>query len=164
MQKNNLKYFEFLGIIGVIVSLLFVAYQVQQANRIARVTTEYEIRNNRSEWQSIFLENPEITEFMIRIIAQSNSIEDMPEIDRRRAYIFAMRGIETWAAAETAFANGMLSNETYDYISEDINNTIKYQPGMHFFLNSILSDYPSLAESDIGNKIANGLEEYRSNL
>jgi len=164
MQKDNQKYFEFLGVIGVIVSLLFVAFQIQQANRIARVTTEYEIRNNRSEWQAIFLENPELTEFMVRVAAQPNSIEEMRETDRRRAYIFALRGIETWAAAETAYANDMLSRETYEYILADIDNTIRYQPGLHFFLDLILIDYPSLADSDIGRRIAGGLENVASNL
>ncbi|PCI76244.1 MAG: hypothetical protein COB20_11145 [SAR86 cluster bacterium] len=148
MNISMTQLFEAAGILAVVISLLFVAYQIQQANLIARVTTEYEIRNNHAEFNQSIFTNPDIASFLgSKFDPPAES--GMTQGEYVQGIAFAIRSINIWTAAETAFKNGMLSESTYNFMIDDIRYTLAADPGMRLFYRDTIAVFPSQSGMDV---------------
>ena len=67
MSLRKSTFLEISGMVAVVLSLLFVGYQIQQANRITIVTTEYELRNNYSSLNELIIGNQELAQLFVNI-------------------------------------------------------------------------------------------------
>ena len=59
--------FELVGIFAVVISLLIVAYEVRQSNRIAQATTTYEIGRDVNEFNIMGYTNPQFAELLLSL-------------------------------------------------------------------------------------------------
>jgi len=154
-----MNYFEIIGIVSVVISLLFVAYQIQQSNKIARVTTEYEIRNNHSSSNEIAMSDQDFATLLFK--ATDPTFEPAGG-ELAQLIAFTLRSVNFWAAAGTAHENGLLTNDTYEFVLDDIRNFINSMPGLHPVVNTILAVYPSLKKPKIIGIVHKMMGEYNN--
>ena len=132
---------EILGIITVIVSLLFVAYEINQANKIAMVDSEQAIWENFSTINELIMDNTEFAELMYSMTNEDAVFSDS-DLEKVRAFV--RRLTNAWSAAENSYNNGMLTEQTYQVLYDDVRNLLMTYPGSRQAWQELLDLYPNL--------------------
>ena len=104
---SRFNLFEVIGAFTLIISLFFIGYEINLANKIAQVETEWEMFNSYASYNELHIEKPE---FFI-----AKPISEYTEIDKIRKTSEFYRLLNIWLAAETAYSSGMISEATYPY-------------------------------------------------
>jgi len=146
------KLLELAGAATLIISLIFIGYEIRLANRIALVETEWEMFNSYAAYNEMAIEQPEL--FAERPISEYTETE----IVGKRTQFF--RTLNIWLAAETAYSNGMISEATYLITLADAQALITTQKesGTVILWQSILDRYPFLGDKEIIKLIAKELD------
>ena len=142
--------------LGVIAGIFFLAFEIQQSNRIALVANETDIRQSYADHLETVFTNRESAELLARA-SQPGAEFDDAEMEMLSAYVFTFLNI--WAAVEIGHDNGMLPRQTYDDIEDDIQANIKYYPAMHSIFRNAMSDYPSSKDSEVYRMINEALDD-----
>lgn len=144
MQKDSRKEIaEILGIVSILASLLFVAFEIRQANRIAIASTEIGIRNSYSEFNRSIHSGPDMAELLSR--ARETGIEWSPT-EEVKLLMAASDVLNIWQTIETACVNEIAQEETCAELDDDIRAFIATFPGLQRVWNMLLENYPSLAD------------------
>lgn len=144
--------------VGVIAGIIFLILEIQQANRIARVSAEYDLRNNFSSVNELVLVNDELAEFLFR---RSEDGAVLDSTARVRAGAWTRRSLNVWLAAESAYENGIATEVTYNNIFDDIRFEIENSgPSMRAVWRDTLNVYPSLSDTAVFMYITELLEEH----
>ena len=98
------KALEIAGAVTLIISLIFIGYEIRLANRIALVETEWEMFNSYAAFNEMRIEEPEI--FVGKKI---NELTELELISIRARFL---RTLNIWMAAETAFTNNISYGHT----------------------------------------------------
>lgn len=130
---------EGLGVVAVIASLLFVAFEIRQANRIALGTTSYELNRNWMAINEIYVTDPEVRTLIVALNDENFIPED--ELQREQAEAYARRILNNWVAIEEAYANGIASEVIYRMASEDVKAFITKRPGIVRIYKTVASQY-----------------------
>lgn len=147
MKWNNKQVIETIGLLAVVFSLLLVAYEVRQANRIAVVNTEFELRNSYHATNLALLNNPDMVDFVVRMGATGQSLEG-PDAVRARAWTYLQ--LNTWLATALAYENGVTTEETYSNILDHVENVIgRASPEMRAIWRSSIDSFPSVANTPV---------------
>tara|TARA_B100000686_G_C16762930_1_gene959922 strand:- start:1215 stop:1733 length:519 start_codon:yes stop_codon:yes gene_type:complete len=139
--KSVVTILEILGIITVIVSLLFVAYEINQANKIAMVDSEQAIFENFSTINELIMSNTDYAELMHKM---TNQDAEFSESDLEKVRAFVRRLTNAWSAAENSYNNGMLTEQTYQLLYDDVRNLLITYPGSRKAWQELLDLYPNL--------------------
>ena len=144
MQNKNrsiLNILEVLGMVTVILSLLFVAYEINQANKIAMVDSEQAIWGNFSSINELIMGNTEYAELMHKM---TNEDAEFSEADLEKVRAFVRRMTNAWSAAENSYISGMLTEQTYQLLYDDVRNLLTTYPGSRKAWQELLDLYPNL--------------------
>jgi hypothetical protein len=117
MANKHTRYFELIGLGAVVISLLFVAYEIRQANRIASGTTSYEMSRNYMSINELILSNPEVAELLSR--RDSGDFEPNPT-QKTQLQAFAHRLLNQWTSIEEAYDQGLVSERSYQIALDDV--------------------------------------------
>ena len=160
MKLNIRQTIETLGMLAVVISLLLVAYEIRQANRIAVVNTEFDLRNSYHATNVAILNNPDMVDFMVRMNTKGESLEGPDEI---RAMSWTFLHLNTWLATALAYENGVTTKETYQNILDNINNAMaRSSPEMIEIWRRSIDSFPSLAETQIFEYANGALTQYET--
>jgi hypothetical protein len=157
MEITGIQMLEIVGIISVVLSLLFVAYQIQRTNQIAIVTAEIETRNNYSSLNEAMYGNKDLA----ILIEKAQDPEFQPEhgeLTQLRSLGFRFMNI--WLASEVAFKNKMLPATSYSVVLNDIGYVIEEIPYMRHMFKLIIDNYPGWSETEVAQTIIVELEKY----
>ena len=130
---------ESIGITAVIASLLFVAYEIRQANRIALGTTSNELNRN---WMAI--NELDVTDAGVRALLIALSDENFipkDEMQREQAEGYARLMLNNWVAIEEAYNNGIASDALYMMASEDVRAHVAKRPGIVRIYKTVTSHF-----------------------
>ena len=117
MKNTRARIFEAIGVGAVVVSLLFVAYEIRQANRIAIGTTSYEMSRNYMSLNELILANPEVA----ALLANRDSVDFEPSpTQKTQLQAFAHRLLNQWTATEEAYDRGLVSERSYQIALDDV--------------------------------------------
>jgi len=149
---DTTKALELAGAATLIISLIFIGYEIRLANRIALVETEWEMFNSYAEYNALRIEKPEL--FV------EKKINELSELERISIRAQFYRTLNIWLAAETAFNNNMISEATFLITLADAQAmiTIQKRLGTAVIWEEILSRYPFLKDSKIIQLIREGLD------
>jgi hypothetical protein len=123
MEKLN-QWLTLAANLGVLVGLMFLVVELNQANRIAAYTAENARRTQFLDMNTSRIENPEI----IAKLMQPNP--GFSDIEWVQALYTARQQTNTWVDAEHAMRYGLLSDETYAEIFSDIDTVVDEMPGL----------------------------------
>jgi hypothetical protein len=122
-EKLN-QWLSLLANLGVIVGLVFLIAELNQANRIAVYTAESTRSTQFIGMNTSRIENPEIIAKLMKSDPEFNDIEWV------QALYTARQQINTWIDAENAVINGLLSETTRRGVFSDIDVVIAEMPGL----------------------------------
>ena len=147
MKPNQNKMFEVIGLSAIVVSLIFVAYQINQSNRIARGTTSYELSRNWMEMNRLYVTNPEM--LSLRVKLEDKDFVPESDIELQRTMAYARMLINMWTALEEAHENGIASDEYYRIAQNDVKSFIRHRPGILPIFGMVLANYENLSEYEV---------------
>ena len=159
MKKFDLgQTFTILANVGVIAGIIFLALEIQQANRIALVTAEYELRNSFSAINEAVFTNTELAEFLYQTNELGGAIEGS---DISKARSWTHRLLNVWLAATFAYDNGIATEMTYNNILDDVRSSVgSAGPDFRSQWRQSIESFPSLASTDVFVLIDEILDEY----
>jgi len=154
MKWNSRQFVEAIGLSAVVLSLLLVAYEIRQANRIAVVNAEFELRSSYQATNIALLDNPDMVDFTIRLQTSGEQLEGP---DKVRALAWTYIHLNGWVAMALAYENGVTTEETYGNILDNIEGAIgRSSPEMRAIWRTSIDSFPSLANTEIF-QYANGV-------
>ena len=160
MKMTRIQIAEIAGVISVVLSLLFVAFQIQQTNQIAIVTAEIETRNNYSDLnEAMFSDNK-----LASLIERASDPEFQPAVgEDTQLRSLAFRFMNIWLVSEIAFRNGMLPQSSYQIVLDDIKYVLKTEPYMRRYFRLILENYPGWGGTEVVHTISKELAANETN-
>ena len=136
MKISTKQFVEIVGVCSVVLSLLVVAYQIQQANDIARVTTEIELRASYAGINELFIENPELRDVFANLDDPNRTFtEEEASLFGSMTYRF----LNVWVGMEVAYDEGMIGYESWSETLGNIRNMLENQTAGHQFWKATLS-------------------------
>jgi len=123
LKKLN-QWLSLLANLGVLVGLIFLIVELNQSNRIAAYSAESARRTQFLDMNTSRIENPEIIAKLMKPDPEFDDIEWV------QALYTARQQTNTWLDAEHAVINGLLSEQTYIEIFNDIEVVVEEMPGL----------------------------------
>jgi len=131
---------EFLGGLGVIASLVFLAHQIRVSNKLSIAATEREVMGNFSSLNELFMGNNEASNLMAKL-TDPNTDFDKPQTEQARAFV--RRLANAWIAADESHRQGVLTDNTYELLRDDVQMVLLTYPSIQPFVNEFLGFYPT---------------------
>ncbi len=138
MKLGTKDYLELGGITAVIISLLFVALEIRQSNRIALSQSETDFRSRVIEIQSRVIENDDIAAALVKM--RSEDAQLTPE-ENEKIYAWAISLQTNWKSVSAAFEHGLVSQSTMNTILEAPTVNISKYPGLKPYFRQISEEY-----------------------
>lgn len=150
MRVSKFQIVEIIGVASVALSLFFVAFEIQQTNRIAIVSTEIEIRNNFSELNEAMFSDSDLAKLM-----EKASDPDYQPLAGERTQLrsLAFRFMNIWLASEIAYRNGMLPEASFLIVLDDIGYLLDEVAYIRIQFREILENYPGWANTEVAKAI-----------
>lgn len=160
MKWSTKELFEATGVLAVVLSLLLVAYEVRQANRIAVVNAEFELRNSFHATNIALLSNPGMVDFVVLMQTRGQSLEGADGV-RARAWTYL--SLNSWLATALAYESGIATEETYRNVLDNIDNAIaRSSPEMRAIWRASIESFPSLQDNPVFQEALATLGRYES--
>jgi hypothetical protein len=144
---------------AVLAGILFLAFEIQQSNRIAITNTEIALRSGYSTLNSVLIENPDFAQIFVNAGSEDNNLSAADQL-RLRSWLVQL--VNQWVAIETAHGNGMAPESTYEVIFDDQRSIIDGMPGIRPILRNILIDYKALSATHTFRSADKILREHSS--
>ena len=118
---------EIVGIAGIIVSLIFLGYELKRSNDIAETEAVATIYSMTNEMGLALAENPELS----RVFGQALSdFESLSPDDRWTLYVLLEYVINVNEAAWKYYDKGIINQEEADYFTRGLCKLIGRDPGL----------------------------------
>lgn len=145
--------------IGVLAGVIFLALQIQQSNRIATITAANEVYSNYAAVQQLYIENPHIVE-LVAEIRHIDDPKDIGEIERDLLEAYFKRLFNAWYPTSVSFENGLISEESFNSISDDVRTAaIRVGPAGRVVWRELNSEYDSIGDTHVMRLIQSALDE-----
>ena len=131
---------------AVLLGILFLALELRQANSIAIATNEISIRGEFRSANELILNNEDVAQLLVKA---KNSDADFSPVETERLYAYFYASLNTWMSIEIAYANGMVTTETFEMLLEDIRGVLTYYAALQPLMRESLNDYPSLVDTQV---------------
>ena len=131
---------EFLGGLGVIASLIFLAHQIRISNKLAIAASERELMGNFSSLNELFMGNNEASNLMAQL-TDPNTKFDKPQTEKARAFVRRLANV--WIAADESHRQGFLTDNTYELLRDDVQMVLLTYPCIQSFFGEFLELYPN---------------------
>jgi hypothetical protein len=156
MDRNN-RWLTFVANVAVIVGIIFLAIEIQQSNRIAIAAAEIDVRNGLAAGNQAKYLDSDFAELMVKV---GDSDAELTPADEWRVYQYIIEGLNVWLAIETAHTNGMLPQETYGIMEDDIRADMRGFPKTIPLYRQAYDNYPSLSTTEVFRTVDRVLQEY----
>jgi len=118
---------EVVGIVGIIVSLIFLGYELKRANDIAETEAVATIYSMTNEMGLAMAENPELSRVFRQALSDFDSLS--PD-DRWTLYVLLEYVINVNEAAWKYYDNGIIDQEEADYYTRSLCKLIGRHPSL----------------------------------
>lgn len=155
MSSSRVRAFvEVVGLISVVLSLLLVAYEVRQSNRIAQATTTYEIARDVNLFNELGYSDAEFAKLLLHLSDESN---DYSEVQALQARLLAHRFVNIWTVQEKAHQNGLMTDEQFEITKKDVLTVMNAFPGLAPHWESVFSVQPGLENYEVLEPLVSSL-------
>lgn len=147
MTVNRIReYLELIGLIAVVLSLLLVAYEVRQSNRIAQATTTYEVARDVNLFNELGYSDTEFAKLLLQLTNEDN---EYSEVQALQARLLAHRFVNIWTVQEKAYQNGLISDEQFELTKTDVLTVMNAFPGLASHWRAVFEAQPRLRDSEV---------------
>ncbi len=154
MKKTNWReVVEIVGVVSIVGSLLLLATEVRQSNRIANSEMEMNLAKNYNIIQHERATNPDFAKLYAKISNPDAHLITATEREQIRG--LAWHYVNVFWAAQSAYENGVLSHEQLEAYINDFRSILKRHPALveHFVF--IRGEMPAMREKAVYQPINN---------
>ena len=146
---KKIPWFELVGAMAVVLSLLFVAYEVRQANKLALVANVAAHYASFSPINEALMTDPELTSLLHRAEASSD-LAEFSQPERMQIASFIRMLLNTWIPANISYNNGQLAQASFDAVFDDARASLRVAgPAMRDMWKEVVYTYPGLSDVEI---------------
>ncbi len=138
---------EVAGIVALLASLVILAMEINQSNKIAIASVSYDILSDFNEYHRQVLADPEVAEFISKL--ENADDTTLSPADNARAHAFVTIFINLWYAIQTAHDNGQLTDDDFRAYLEDAQHALRRYPRAVPYFKACVESTPSLHELEI---------------
>jgi hypothetical protein len=158
MKSKSLRdYVEIIATLSVVGGLLLVAWEIRQANGIARAQTVLELNSAYNEVNLVRLENSEIALLTIKM-ANPDKYE-ISDVEAAMINSLAFHTYNILWSAQIAHENGILTVEDLETFRSDLENILEWVPRLIPDFVSIYRSQPSKQNAYVFRPIAEKVAE-----
>ena len=117
---------EIIGAITVLATLIYLARQIHQSNRIAVASAEIALRETANGIYKSITDSSEYASLVAKLAANSPDFEPGEE---QQAIAFVGLNINLWSAVTRAHEQGLITRYTLDIYITDVEATLNMYPG-----------------------------------
>ena len=128
---------EVVGSITVVLSLLYLAAQVRQANRQSASDAGFASISELNRLREFVYSDPSGAGIVVKL----KSNESLTDEEQVKVEVFADRAINNWYSAETSYRNGILQEAFYIDAVDDSKRFLRIYPGLRKYCEEILNHY-----------------------
>ncbi len=133
---------EILGAAAVLITLLYLATQVKQTNKIARFNSTRELMGQFDDLNRLVVTDAGLRQ----ILAKEGELSDD---EREQLYSFANMYCNVWSTAQTAFDQGQLEAGFFASALKDVGVELRRWPNFRRSVERWPDNYPELGEYEI---------------
>lgn len=137
---------EIFGMVAVVLSLLMLAYEVRQSNRIAKATTTYEIGRDVNQFNELGYSDPAFAALLIKLQDPDFAASGAESLQVR---LLAHRFINVWTVQEAAYQNGLLTEAQFSATKADVITVMEAFPHLNKHWKEVLRVQPGLKDSAV---------------
>ena len=156
MKLSNLnEWLSLVANLGVVGGIVFLGLEINQANRIAINSAESAIGAQAAEVNRSILDSPDDSDFLKNLVSTSEGLQPTDEAKLRG---MARQLTNLWITAESAFQNGLISEDNYQIYVADVAIVYDEFPGLvpHFaYLRDLYIKPEMIKNSRIWSEYAN---------
>ena len=149
-------YFELIGLIAVVLSLLLVAYEVRQSNRIAQATTTYEVARDVNQFNELGYSDSEFARLLLLL---TNDDSEYSDVHALQARLLAHRFVNIWTVQEKAYHNGLINDEQFELTKTDVLTVMNAFPGLGSHWKAVFEAQPSLKDREVLQPLVHSLSD-----
>ena len=155
LDKLN-PWLAFAANVGVLAGILFLAVEIQQANRIARASTEIDIRGAYGVLnEGLYSEETGVAALFMKA-SEPDALSD-EERFRLRAWLTQM--VNQWVSIEIAYENEMAPEETFGVVLNDQEYAIESWPAVRPIFRQIVDSYGAIGDMEVIRSLDQKLRE-----
>jgi len=129
MKPKNLRDLaELIGLVSIVIGLLLVAWEIRQANKIARAEVVMNLAEQYNEFNASRFENPEVAELSNMLLNPDRY--EISDTDRSRMAGVAWHFGNILWSAQIAHDNGLLSLDDLSIYQSHLSWMLEYMPGL----------------------------------
>ena len=143
---------EFIGILSIVAGLVMVAWEIRQANNIARAQMVMDIAAQANEFNSSAFENPDVADLLTVISNPEQG--DVSDTQQSMINSVAQHFANTFWAAQRAHDNGVLGDEDILMYQSSLAWHLENLPGLRRAYVTIYDTQPWLREMYVFQPLA----------
>ena len=156
-ETNWREIVEIVGVVGIVASLLLLAMEVRQSNRIANAEIEYNLSNGYGAGHLERATNPEFARLFAKLRDPDSHLITATEAEQIEGLAWYYMNI-LWSA-QAAFDNGILSREQFDGYVGDMRWFIDNYPPMREHFVFMYQSLPSMHRHEVFAPIRELIDE-----
>ena len=138
---------ELLGAVVVIATLLYLARQISQANKISVSAVARELQQKYSDFYTLIVTDPNIRSLVTRLRNSDYMVESEEEEEQLESFCLLLLGL--WLSTGVAHAQGQIEVNMYQVYCKDVEVKLSKWPGMETQMKATLKKYPSTEAFEI---------------
>ena len=138
---------EIFGAVAVVVTLLYLAKQISQANRISIVAGARELQQKYADFYTLVATNQDIKSLVTRLRDPDYVVQSEEEEEQIESFALLLLGI--WQTSAIAYEQGQIDKNMYGVYCDDVEVKLTKWPGLRPHAIAILMKYPDASSHEI---------------
>lgn len=143
---------EIVGVVSIVASLLLLAWEVRQSNRIAATEIQFRLGEQFNDLHRDRMISPEVAKLYPKLASPQSHLVTATEHSQIEG--LAWHYVNVYLAAQTAHDNGLVSKTQYGNYSAGAAALVNAYPGLHPQLIRIYGILPTMRDMEIFRPIA----------
>ena len=141
---------EFVGSLAVLVTLIYLARQIRESNRLARSSRAHDAMSGFGVLNEMIVNHPTLADLLARLKAPGVELTSAESVQLEH---FGLRLLNVYIDGQSAYDNGHMDDTTYRIMLNDVDATLNAYPGMLKYFEVMLQRYPSMWDHELIQKI-----------
>ena len=138
---------ELLGALVVIATLLYLARQISQTNKISKAAVARELQQKYSDLYTLIATNQGINELVTRLRSKDYMAQSEEEEEQLESFTLLLGGL--WLSTGVAHSQGQIDHDMYEVYFRDVQVKLSKWPGMRPQMKEIMKNYPTTSNFKI---------------
>lgn len=138
---------ELLGAMVVIATLLYLARQIAQTNKISKASVARELQQKYSDIYTLIASDQGINALVTRLRRADYVAESEEEEEQLESFSLLLGGL--WLSTGVAHSQGQIEQNLYEVYCQDVEVKLSKWPGMRPQMKAIMKTYPTASAFEI---------------